>query len=348
MLLSVVVRTKDEADRLRLTLTSFACQTMPPVGPEAQAGAEVIVVNDGSSDHTPAVLEEAGRSMPLQVVHHPKSLGRSAASNAGARLARGEVLLFIDGDVLAAPGLFERHASCHATDNAIQGRGETWHLRCTRFFQDPETGKPFPGKEEQVARLDADLAGHLVTRQQIREQFPDIDRRGQPGIYPGAGPRKLFELEMHALLNQPDLDVLWMAAAGSNQSVRRQDFVRAGGFDERITINEHRELAYSLCLGGARMVAVPGARSYHMTHRSGWRDPLTEVTDWERIFFEKHPCRAVRLMSLFWLSLAGDPHIPPDARISSLENFQEILAGDSPFDYDAIRDRHPQLQALSK
>ena len=39
MSVSVIVRSKNEADRLRLTLTSLARQTVP---------AEVIVVNDGS------------------------------------------------------------------------------------------------------------------------------------------------------------------------------------------------------------------------------------------------------------------------------------------------------------
>ena len=46
---SVVVRSKDEADRLRLTLVSLACQSELP---------EVVVVNDGSSDHTEQVLDE--------------------------------------------------------------------------------------------------------------------------------------------------------------------------------------------------------------------------------------------------------------------------------------------------
>ena len=47
---SVIIRSKDEADRLRLTLTSLACQSEPP---------EVVVVNDGSSDHTRDVIAKA-------------------------------------------------------------------------------------------------------------------------------------------------------------------------------------------------------------------------------------------------------------------------------------------------
>ena len=47
---SVVVRSKDEADRLRLTLRSLSRQTVAP---------QVVVVNDGSTDATEAVLDEA-------------------------------------------------------------------------------------------------------------------------------------------------------------------------------------------------------------------------------------------------------------------------------------------------
>ena len=43
MTLSVIVRTRNEADRLRLTLASLAVQGAP---------SEIIVVNDGSADHT--------------------------------------------------------------------------------------------------------------------------------------------------------------------------------------------------------------------------------------------------------------------------------------------------------
>jgi glycosyltransferase involved in cell wall biosynthesis len=73
---SVVIRSKDEADRLRLTLTSLMRQTEP---------AEVVVINDGSSDHTAVVLEEAVGWMPLTVIHHEAPFGRSGASNAGTR-----------------------------------------------------------------------------------------------------------------------------------------------------------------------------------------------------------------------------------------------------------------------
>ena len=56
--------------------------------------AEVLVVDDGSSDRTPALARERGAT----VITHPQSLGNGAAVKAGARAAQGEILVFLDGD----------------------------------------------------------------------------------------------------------------------------------------------------------------------------------------------------------------------------------------------------------
>ena len=56
--------------------------------------AEVLVVDDGSTDRTPRLALEQG----AKVISHPQSLGNGAAVKAGARAAAGEVLVFLDAD----------------------------------------------------------------------------------------------------------------------------------------------------------------------------------------------------------------------------------------------------------
>ncbi|MGD9521619.1 MAG: glycosyltransferase family 2 protein [Tepidiphilus sp.] len=56
--------------------------------------AELIVVDDGSTDDTAAIAQRAG----ARVVRHPVSLGNGAAVKSGARAATGEVLVFLDAD----------------------------------------------------------------------------------------------------------------------------------------------------------------------------------------------------------------------------------------------------------
>jgi glycosyltransferase involved in cell wall biosynthesis len=329
MTLSVVIRSRDEADRLRLVLASLTRQ---------KGLGEVVVVDDGSTDHTPAVIEDAARELPLVPLRHRTAHGRSAASNAGAAAAKGDVLLFLDGDTLAGPGLVERHLAAQAAQpGGLVGRGDTFHLRCTRFLRDPETGSAKDGEAARLAGVPAaELERMRVTRRQVLDDFAAIAARAEPGIYPGAGPRLLHQLETDALRSRRGESVLWAAASGANLSVAREAFLAAGGFDERLNINEHRELALRLCDAGLRMRLIEGGASYHLTHRTGWRDPLTE-TGWEAPFYARHPVMAVKLLAVFWASLAPRSPVPPEARIGSLAELEAAARGRQGVDFDDVR-----------
>ncbi|MCB2072564.1 MAG: glycosyltransferase family 2 protein [Novosphingobium sp.] len=334
---SVVIRSLNEADRLRLTLTSLACQTRAP---------EVVVVDDGSSDHTVEVVESFRDRLRLTPIRHSTPQGRSAAANAGARAASGDVLVVLDGDTLMHPQCVERHLAAHEADPSLLGRGETWHIRSTRFLLDPEGATPRAGEESRLEAMSpAEREKLRITRRQIEEDFAGIERRATPGIYPGIGPRALYELEVDALRNHPECSMLWAAASGSNFSVARDAFLASGGFDGEIDINEHRELALRLCDGGARIGLVEGARTYHLTHRSGWRDPLAE-TNWETVFYRRHPSLAVKLLSVFWASLSRVGDIPAEARITTFPDLERFAQGESGIDFDAVRRRIPGLPEL--
>ena len=79
---------------------------------QAQAGieAEIIVVDDGSSDGTAAaVAEVAGRDPRVKLLRTPRR-GPAAARNAGVDQASGEFLCFLDSDDLCPPGRAARQA----------------------------------------------------------------------------------------------------------------------------------------------------------------------------------------------------------------------------------------------
>lgn len=95
-MISVVVPVLNGESTLGRCLSALAV-AMP-------AGSELVVVDDGSTDHTGAIAAEHG----ARVLVHPVNRGTSAARNTGWRGAQGEVIVFVDADVEVAPDAIQR------------------------------------------------------------------------------------------------------------------------------------------------------------------------------------------------------------------------------------------------
>jgi glycosyltransferase involved in cell wall biosynthesis len=91
---SVVIPVYNRKCFIQSTIASVFCQSYRPL--------EIIVVDDGSSDGTAAVVRELTGPVPV-VYHHQPNQGPSAARNVGVSLARGEWVAFLDSDDLWYP-----------------------------------------------------------------------------------------------------------------------------------------------------------------------------------------------------------------------------------------------------
>ena len=83
--LSIIIPAKNEAASIGQVVEGVR---------QRYADAEILVIDDGSSDDTKQTAEQAGAT----VISHPHSLGNGAAVKTGARNASGETLVFMDGD----------------------------------------------------------------------------------------------------------------------------------------------------------------------------------------------------------------------------------------------------------
>ncbi|MDJ0654392.1 MAG: glycosyltransferase [Xanthomonadales bacterium] len=96
--LSVVVPVYNEADNI-LSLCRQVGQALDGV-----VQYELVLVDDGSTDGSPAVLQQAMAEQPrLVVLFHPANAGQSAALCTGAAAARGELMATLDGDLQNDP-----------------------------------------------------------------------------------------------------------------------------------------------------------------------------------------------------------------------------------------------------
>ncbi|MEO6912622.1 MAG: glycosyltransferase family A protein [Candidatus Baltobacteraceae bacterium] len=107
MNISVVIATKDRAGYLDRALESLGKQIgAPPF--------EVIVVDNGSTDPTPQIVDHARESLPYEISYiFEERPNRGAARNRGISAAAGEVVLFVDDDIWAPPAFLAAHHAAH-------------------------------------------------------------------------------------------------------------------------------------------------------------------------------------------------------------------------------------------
>ena len=134
--ISVVIPTFNRNDKLLECLGSLEVQSYP------HTDFEVIVVDDGSSDGTQAMVESfAARSQMRVCCLQQAHAGPSAARNAGAAKAAGAIIAFTEDDVVPESRWLEcaaRYFQDPATA-AMEGRTRSMNAASVRSFESPGT-----------------------------------------------------------------------------------------------------------------------------------------------------------------------------------------------------------------
>ena len=173
MKLSVVVPVYNVAPWLPDFLTSLA-KALP-------AGMnEVIAVDDGSTDDSPAILKKFASEMNLHIVRQENG-GLSAARNTGLGVARGEWIAFADSEDRVLPGSYARwlqKAEAGALD-ILLGNG-VYHYEGRQadrpIFEGVAATPVIAGTEWLRERLRAKFLPHMVWLHLYRREF--IERHG--------------------------------------------------------------------------------------------------------------------------------------------------------------------------
>lgn len=103
---SVVLATYNRLDRLKRVIASLEKQTYP------LEDFEVVIVSDGSSDGTLEYLHRLNTPLHLTVFSQMNQ-GAAVARNHGVSQSCGELLIFIDDDIIPAPELISEHIRVH-------------------------------------------------------------------------------------------------------------------------------------------------------------------------------------------------------------------------------------------
>jgi glycosyltransferase involved in cell wall biosynthesis len=183
MRISVLICTRDRAASLRQTLASVFAQSLP-----ADFDYEVVVVDNGSADETPRVVDEFRASHPHRLRYHFEGRrGLAHARNAGLRVVTGEVIAFTDDDVLVSDswlGEMRREFEADAGMGVLAGRvllarGELQRVA----YQPREEPGVFDSAERAVEHACVVVGANMAFRREVFALCGSYDGRLGAGLF---------------------------------------------------------------------------------------------------------------------------------------------------------------------
>ena len=224
---SVVIPAYDCQDMLDRTLAALGAQRYP------SQLLDVTVVDDGSP--APLKLSElAPANSRILRLERETEWGSARARHAGAMASDGDVLLFLDADMVTFPDHVAAHARWHHVTADAVTLGH-------KLFVD------FGG-------ITAQDVAEAAARDQLFELCADRPHQIHDWI------ERLIE-RTHDLTDfRPEL---FTAAVTATIGMRRALYAEAGGFRTHLRSGEDMEFGYRLMTAGAVFIPEPGARSWH-------------------------------------------------------------------------------------
>jgi glycosyltransferase involved in cell wall biosynthesis len=229
---SVVIPTYNRERYLTKCLDYLFDQDYPP------DRYEVVVVDDGSTDGTEAMVNAKKPACGLKYLRQPRTTGNGAAKNRGVLAAEGSVIVFIDSDAFAPPWYVREYAKSHRAHPHSIVDGPAVTLRDESMIDNPPLFAP---KVKAMAAV----------------------------------------------------DFFGQAFVNANASCLREDFIKAGGFDEDFKKWQDLEMCQRLLKLGLKRFRN---RKAYVLHFEAGRSNILEIGShmesrgwYAAMFYKKHP-----------------------------------------------------------
>ena len=223
---------------LPAALRALECQTYP------RDLMELIVAGDEPDDTLDDLLARGLIPPGVRVLRQPHDgFGAARARNLGAREARGDILVFFDQDIVAAPGAVAEHARWHHAAANLLTIGDREFVAEDAFGPDDVPG---------VLHALMDGTAGIPTERSHHRRIIDLTR----GFTWGG-------------------DTVFRAVIGHNVGIRRRSWLALGGQrdDARHWGMEDVEFGYRAYTRGLVIVFVEEARTWHLGPQNQLSDP---------------------------------------------------------------------------
>ncbi|MBP3041694.1 glycosyltransferase family 2 protein [Bacillaceae bacterium Marseille-Q3522] len=271
---------------------------------------EVIFVDDASTDET-STIKNQSFNFPFKYIQCDNNVGRSKTKNIGIEASKGDILIFIDSEMILDPEFVEQHYLNHQTNDNLVVTGCLQHYGTYTVFNPgfnkrqkrrllslmKKRRKFLPSEKrnlvsKQVLSSATDIFP-LFTQEEIQQAQYKILEFHQPTF------RELIE---RYGLEFKDYTMPWKFVITRNVSMRKSLIEAVGPFYEGFQGHgcEDWELGYRLYKYGAKIIENPNVCVYHQEH------PISPDNKKENInnyltFFKQHPNFDVGVMALVWI-----------------------------------------------
>ncbi len=266
MRISVILPTMNRRRELPGFLEHLLAQTRLP---------EELVVVDAGSDPVQDLLSEALEGTPVALIYTRAAPGTSTQRNIGIDRSRGEILFFLDDDMMLEPDYIERSLECFALD------------------YDPPVGGV-------MGTCTNEPSGSLERTRRLLGLTHDSPEGQDPALYTAGGVRWLARPRQ----------VTPVPVAGTGRVAYRRECLEAERFDDFLpgyTYAEDVELAFRIAKRWT-IVQTPHARLFHKhspAARVSLPDRSGRVLYSRFYFFRRHRRKTPRNLAAFAWSTAG-------------------------------------------
>ncbi|WP_144555395.1 glycosyltransferase [Bacillus sp. X1(2014)] len=291
---SIIMPSYNKYDYVSLSLYCLNKQTF------SRADYEVILVDDCSTDNTHLILEEFNPLFNFKYIRPKKNIGRSKARNLGLRYAKGDIIIFLDAEMLTEPDFIENHFRHHQNEENLVVCGAMHYRGIYTFltskynqnqwshinsFVGNDSFFKFSYKNYIQNHPGSDSLYPLITNKNIDDY--SYKRLSFPNWY--------FTNMLNTGLRDFGSDLRnytlpYIAFLTGNVSVHRKQLEKTGYFDESFQGYgaEDWELGYRLYKESARFILDPKCFSYHQEHPvspSNFQEAMGNLYK----FMKKHP-----------------------------------------------------------
>ncbi len=224
--MSVVIPAFERLEQLEVLLESLTQQTYP------SELTEILVVDDGSE---PPLAPNLPDGLDVKILRQKRDgFGLARARNLGAFSSTGDVVVFLDSDMIPETIWLEAHARPHHHHRPLAGVGPRTHVsRLQVGLDEIRSGTPI---QDLLADSDPQRPQWILDRWKTTDN-------GRIG------------------------DDIWWGMSGGNFSVTRSLFVDLDGYDEagfKEWGGEDNDLGYRIYMSGAFVVPVHEAMAWHL------------------------------------------------------------------------------------